>query len=155
MKFLFTFFILSIINVVFSTTRQLITANGNKYAASIVSGGYYAFYNIVLIYTVSDFPLWQKCVISFICNVVGVFLVKWIEELSRKDKLWKFELTVPTQYKNEIDQAISIPHSFIELSDKHTLFNFYCENKQQSEWIKEVAKQYNAKFFVSENKDLI
>ena len=51
MNFLITFIVLSIINVMFSTVRSIITLNGNKLTASFVSGGYFAFYNIMMIYT--------------------------------------------------------------------------------------------------------
>ena len=93
-NFLITFVVLSIINVVFSTVRTIVTINGGKLSASLLSGGYFAFYNIMMIYTVADFPMWQKCLITFICNVIGVFVVKWGEEKARKDKLWKIEATV-------------------------------------------------------------
>ena len=60
-KFLIVFIGLSLFNVIFSTVRSLLTINGGKTTASIVSGAYYAFYNIMIIYTVADFPMWQKC----------------------------------------------------------------------------------------------
>ena len=94
-ELLITFIILSIINVIFSTVRSIVTIKGNKVTASFISGGYFAFYNIMLLYTVADFPMWQKCIITFVCNVIGVFIVKFIEEKSRKDKLWKVEATIP------------------------------------------------------------
>ena len=39
--FLILFFVLSIVNVVFSTIKTIITINGNKYVASVLSGAYY------------------------------------------------------------------------------------------------------------------
>src|SRR5574344_1890194 len=93
-KFLIVFVGLSIVNVVFSTIRSIVTINGNKIVASLISGGYFAFYNIMMIYTVADFPMWQKCVITFVCNVFGVAIVKLIEAKMQKDKLWKVEATI-------------------------------------------------------------
>lgn len=123
--------------------------------ASIVSALYYGYYNIVLIYTVADFPLWQKVVVTAGCNLVGVFIVKYGEEKARKDKLWKVELTVPTEYKNAVDFDLrTVPHSYIELSDKHTLFNFYCATQADSAKVKVIANQYEAKYFVAESKNL-
>ena len=95
MKFLITFIILSVINVIFSTIRAITTITSSKTVASLISGGYFAFYNIMIIYTVADFPMWEKCVITFCCNVIGVWFVKWLQERMRKDKLWKVEVTVP------------------------------------------------------------
>lgn len=154
-KILILFILLSVINVIFSTIKSIITIKGNAISASLISALYYGFYNIVLIYTVADFPLWQKVVITFVCNLVGVFIVKYVETKARKDKLWKIELTVPTKYKDAIDFDLeTIPHSYIVISDKHTLFNFYCATQKESTMVKAIAIQYEAKFFVTESKIL-
>ena len=155
MNLLLIFVALSIVNVVFSTIKSIVTIKSGPWVASIVSALYYGYYNIVLIYTVADFPLWQKVVVTAGCNLVGVFIVKYGEEKARKDKLWKVELTVPTEYKNAVDFDLrTIPHSYIELSDKHTLFNFYCATQADSAKVKAIANQYEAKYFVAESKNL-
>lgn len=155
MNLLLIFIVLSIINVIFSTIKSIVTIKSDPWVASIVSALYYGYYNIVLIYTVADFPLWQKVVVTAGCNLVGVFIVKYGEERARKDKLWKVELTVPTEYKNAVDFDLrTVPHSYIELSDKHTLFNFYCATQADSAKVKAIANQYEAKYFVAESKNL-
>ena len=155
MNLLLIFVALSIVNVVFSTIKSIVTIKSGPWVASIVSALYYGYYNIVLIYTVADFPLWQKVVVTAGCNLVGVFIVKYGEEKARKDKLWKVELTVPTEYKNAVDFDLrTVPHSYIELSDKHTLFNFYCATQAYSAKVKAIANQYEAKYFVAESKNL-
>ena len=155
-EFLMVFVGLSIVNVVFSTIRSIVTINGNKIVASLISGGYFAFYNIMMIYTVADFPMWQKCVITFVCNVVGVFLVKWGEEKARKDKLWKVEATVkPTEVEaiKRFCESFNLPFSYIDI-DKYVIFNFYCATQKESTLIKDVLNNHNAKYFVSESKTL-
>lgn len=153
MNFLVIFTLLTVVNVIASTIKTILTVNGGKFIASLSSAMYYGYYNIVLIYTVADFPLWQKVVITTVCNLIGVYLVKWMEEKSRKDKLWKVEMTIPTTFIEELD-AIKIPHSYIQLSDKHTLFNFYCATQKESKEVKEMCNRYNAKYFVAESKIL-
>ena len=155
-EFLMVFVGLSIVNVVFSTIRSIVTINGNKIVASLISGGYFAFYNIMMIYTVADFPMWQKCVITFVCNVVGVFLVKWGEEKARKDKLWKVEATVkPTEVEaiKRFCESFNLPFSYIDI-DKYVMFNFYCATQKESALIKDVLNNHKAKYFVSESKTL-
>lgn len=155
MNFLITFIILSIINVIFSTVRSITTIKSGKMLASLISGGYFAFYNVMLVYTVADFPMWQKCIITFFCNVLGVWIVKFLEEKMQKDKLWKVEATVPTKYLTTIDVELhDIPHSYIELSDKHTLFNFYCATQTDSAKVKQIIDKYGAKYFAAESKTL-
>ena len=153
MKLIIIFVVLSIINVVFSTIRSIVTIKGGKATASLISGGYFAFYNIMLLYTVADFPMWQKCVITFVCNVVGVWLVKFFEEKARKDKLWKIEATFNIEDLEEIDNSTGISHSYIKVGH-HVIFNFYAENQRQSAIVKDIIKKYNGKYFVSESKVL-
>lgn len=156
MELLFTFIALSIVNVIFSTVRTLVTVNGGKGTASLLSGGYFAFYNIMLIYTVADFPMWQKCVITFICNVVGVFVVKWVEEKSRKDKMWKVELTANPKVTQKLIIDLKehgIPFNYIPI-EKYTIFNLYCATQKESAYAKEICEKYGVKYFVSETKAL-
>ena len=158
MNFLLTFIILSIVNVVFSTVRSLVLTYGGKFSASLLSGGYFAFYNVMMVYTVSDFPMWQKCIITFVCNVIGVYLVKWVEEKSRKDKLWKVEATVHPAEAYEINEYFKnksnkIPFSYIDI-EKYIIFNFYCATQEESAIVKQILDQHGAKYFASESKTL-
>jgi len=156
MSFFLVFVILSIINVVFSTIRSLTTIKSGKIVASLVSGGYFAFYNVMLIYTVMDFPMWEKCVITFFCNVIGVFIVKLIEEKMRKDKLWEVRVTIPVEYAAAVDFDLKdIPHNYFVVSDNHAVFNFYCETQKDTKKVTDICSQYKGKFFASECARLV
>ena len=127
-KFLLVFIGLSLFNVIFSTVRSLLTINGGKTTASLVSGAYYAFYNVMLIYTVADFPMWQKCVITFVCNVIGVFVVKWVEEKSRKDKLWLVKMTIPTANNENAQHLLkqaNISFNYVDISKYFIFLHFH------------------------------
>ena len=155
-EFLIVFIILSIINVVFSTVRSIVTINGGKWTAALMSGGYFAFYNVMMLWTVADFPMWQKCVITFVCNVVGVYVVKWAEEKARKDKLWKVEATVNPIHLDKLKNIFEkngIPFSYIDVN-KYVIFNLYCATQKDSQFVKSVLDHHNAKYFVSESKTL-
>lgn len=157
MTFLITFITLSIINVVFSTIRSITTIKSGKTIASLISGGYFAFYNIMLIYTVANFPMWQKCLITFVCNVAGVWIVKFIEEKMRKDRLWKVETSILNNKKDSVEimlKTAKIPFNYIEGVGKYTIFNIFCSTQAQSIAVKEILKAYNAKYFVTESKVL-
>lgn len=156
MNFLITFIVLSIVNVVFSTVRSITTIKSGKTVASLISGGYFAFYNIMLIYTVAEFPMWQKCVITFVCNVVGVWIVKAVEEKMAKEKLWKIEMTIEPEYKDKLVKALTaleIPFNYIDV-EKWFIFNIYTETREQSAFVKKIADECKAKYFVSETKAL-
>ena len=157
MTFLLTFTLLSIVNVVFSTVRSLVVNNGNKVWASLLSGAYFAFYNIMMQYTVADFPMLEKCAITFICNVVGVFVVKWGEEKARKDKLWEVRGTLTTPINcvavcKDLDEA-NIPYNYIDVN-KYIIFNCYCATQADSAKVKKILNDWEMKYFVSESKTL-
>lgn len=159
MKILIIFVGLSIINVIFSTVRSILTIKGNKTIASLMNGGYFAFYNIMLIYTVADFPMWQKCLITFVCNVVGVYIVKLIEQKMRKDKLWKIEATLKNQNLGNNDDCIielkesQIPFNYIDI-DRYLIVNCFCATQKESIKAKQILDKYQAKYFVTESKIL-
>lgn len=157
MQLIIVFSILTVINVIFSTIKSIVTISGGKFVASIVSALYYGYYNIVIIYTVADFPLWQKISVTFVVNLVGVWLVKWGEERSRKDKLWKVEATIPND--NTAQEAIcklkeqDIPLNYIDI-EKYVIVNCYCSTKEQSAAVKTILSNYGVKYFVNESKTL-
>lgn len=155
MNLLFIFIGLSIINVIFSTIKSITTIKSSPLVASLISAIYYGYYNVVLIYTVSDFPLWQKVLITALCNFVGVFIVKWIEAKRRKDRLWEVRATIPAEYTDTLHEALSlIPHNYIAGVGKYTIFNIYCTTQKESSAVKATLDLYHAKYFVSESKEL-
>lgn len=150
-KLLLIFIGLSIINVIFSTARSILTIKGGKTIASLISGGYFAYYNIVLIYTVADFPMWQKCLITFACNVIGVWVVKFIEEKMRKDKLWLVKVTIPKSNLEDIKtELLDIPFTYFDL-EKYYVLDCFCEKQKDTQKVLELCKKYNGKAFATEN----
>lgn len=157
-KLLFIFITLNIVNVILQTVRSLCTVKCGKVVASIVNAIAYGLYTVVIIYTVCDLPLFTKAMVVAICNLVGVFIVKLIEEKSRKDKLWKVELTVKKAKTDALEillEQAKIPYNSINTNDNvYTVFNIYCATQNQSVAVREIAKTFNAKYFVTESKTL-
>ena len=86
-----------------------------------------------------------------------MWLVKWGDERSRKDKLWKVEATLPNN--NTAKEAISklkekdIPLNYIDI-EKYVIVNCYCSTKEQSTVVKTILSNYGVKYFVNESKTL-
>lgn len=156
-KMLIIFTVLTIANVIMSTIKSIATIKADKWIASFISALYYGYYNVVLIYTVADFPLWQKIFVTFICNLIGVFIVKLAEEKARKDKLWKIEATIPKEegWETVIGcfKDAGIPVNYVDIQ-KYILINCYCATQKQSAGAKIILDSWNAKYFVAESKNL-
>lgn len=157
MKLLITFIILNICNVILQTVKSICTVKCGKTVAAIVNAVAYGLYTVVIVFTNADLPLMQKVLVVALSNLIGVYVVKWFEEKKRKEMLWKVEFTVlgknTSAVANLLDLA-HIPHNYIENVGKYTIFNTYCATQKQSESVKEIIKEYNAKYFVSETKEL-
>lgn len=157
MKLLIIFIILNIANVIIQTIKSICTIKCGKGVAAIVNAVAFGLYTIVTVYMMCDLDLWLKATIVALCNLVGVFIVKLIEEKTRKDKLWKIETTVLQGYKKDICTLLvkaEIPFNYIEGIGKYTVFNIFCSTQEQSRAVKEILKPYKAKYFVSESKNL-
>ena len=158
MNLLALFIILNIVNVVVQTAKSIITIKSGKVVASIVNAVAYGLYTVVLIYMTCDLPLFTKALVVALCNLVGVFIVKLIEEKMEKEKLWRVSLTILKEDFETFENVIiekDIPYLVMETkSNKYKVMEAFCYNKEQSRMVRDTAKAHGAKFFVTENKGL-
>ena len=152
---LLTFIILNILNVIIQTVKSIATVKCGKTAAAIINAVAYGLYTVVTVYMMCELELWLKALIVALANLVGVYVVKLFEEKARKDKLWKVEATIPAKYTNAVHLDLKdVPHSYIEGVGNYTIFNFFCAAQKDSAKVKAIINQYEAKYFVSESKNL-
>lgn len=157
MKLLVLFIVMNIINVVTQTIKSIATIKCGKTAAALVNAVAYGLYTYIIVLTNCDLPLLAKCFIVAGANFVGVWVVKFIEEKARKDKLWKVEATVDYKDWENLNYNLTnhfLPHNYVMLGKKWVVFNIYCANQTQSAWAKKILDEHNAKYFVSEGRSL-
>ena len=156
--FLAVFILLNVLNVVIQTIKSIATIKCGACAAAGINALAYGLYTVVVVYMNADgLGLLWKAIIIGLTNLFGVYVVKVIEEKSRKDKLWKVEATVYRGWTTMLHQALvqaDIPHNYLENVGKYTLFNVYCETQADSINAKEILDKYEAKYFVAESKSL-
>ena len=155
-QLLTTFIILNIINVVMQTIKSIATVKCGKGIAALVNAITFALYTVVTIYTMCDLPMLWKAIIVGLCNLIGVYVVKYFEEKARKDKLWKVEVTLRPKHSLKVAEMLDkleIPYNWVDI-EKYVLFNIYCATQKESTMVKEIVNKYNAKYFVSESKTL-
>ena len=156
MELLIIFIVLNIANVIIQTVKSIATVKCGKAVAAIVNAVAYGLYTIVTVYLMCELDLYLKAGIVALCNLVGVYVVKLIEEKARKDKLWKVEMTLPPEHAEKVHtmlQLVNIPHNYIDI-EKYVLFNCYCATQAESARVKTIANDFEAKYFVSESKTL-
>ena len=156
MELLITFIALNIVNVILQTVKSIATVKYGKGMAAIINAVAFGLYTIVTVYTMCDLPLMLKAGIVAVCNLVGVWVVKWLEEKARKDKLWKVEVTIPSEQAEQMIEDCKFygfTYNYVDI-EKYFLFNFYCPTQQDSLNVKKLLQSYDAKYFVTESKTL-
>jgi uncharacterized protein YebE (UPF0316 family) len=152
------FTIATVINITLSTIRSLCTIKGGKWLSATTNAICYGFYPLVVMLTAKDtVHILVNMLITAVANFVCVWLIKFCEEKATKDKLWKIEVTVPTEVEGILHSDLSmesIPHNYISNVGKYSIFNIYCETQTESQKAKDLLNHYEAKYFVSESKIL-
>lgn len=151
------FIIFNILNVIIQTVKSIATVKCGKVVAAIVNALAYGLYTYIVILTMCELSTITKAVIVALCNLVGVYVVKLIEEKARKDKLWKVEATIDKCYRDDLIHGLTnsdIPFNYIDNIGRYTIFNVFCATQEQSLKVKKYLDLYKAKYFVSESKTL-
>jgi uncharacterized protein YebE (UPF0316 family) len=158
MKVLLIFIVLNIVNVIIQTTKSIATIKCGKTVSAVVNAIAYGLYTIVIVYTMCDLPLYLKAVIVGVCNLVGVYIVKYLEEKKRKTKIWKIEVAIPCIYEQECNEFLknaNISYNmFATNKDNYDIFNIYSYTEKESKAVKTLVERYGAKYFVTESKAL-
>lgn len=151
------FIICTAINVILSTIKSIATIKGGKFMAALMNALTYGFYSwVIILTTIDNLSTVDKMLITAACNFIGVYLVKFIEEKTRKEQLWKIEATVPFEEMHSLtneskEQKLIFNYTPI---GKYTIFNFYSYSRRESEEVAELLQRHNAKYFVSEAKTM-
>lgn len=156
MNLLVTFVIFNVLNVIIQTVKSIATIKCNKWVASLVNAIAYGLYTYIVVLTVCELSLWVKVLVVALANLVGVFVVKLIEEKSRKDKLWKIEMAIPLMKADLAETSLTyspISYNFNKLG-KWVVFNCYCETQADTKICVDIAKQFGGKISAYESKNL-
>ena len=159
--FLLVFIVLNVVNVIIQTIKSIATVSWGKWGASIANAIAYSLYTVVVIFMNADgLGIMWKAIIIGLANLVGVYVVKVVEEKKRKIKLWKVEATIHSQgIEPSNDDCIielkenNISFNYID-AQKYIILNCYCETQEESAKVKTILNKYKAKYFVSETKNL-
>lgn len=155
MKILILFAVATAINVILSTVKSLLTIKAGKTVAALANAITYGFYTWVIILTnVDGIDLWAKMGITALCNFIGVFIVKLIEEKARKDKMWLVKMTIPNKHAEQAKNLLTefnISFTYYDLT-KYFVFDTFCETQKETSKVMNVCSICGGKAFATENK---
>ena len=150
------FALMTVINVTLSTIRSLCTIKGGKWLSATTNAICYGFYPLIVMLTAKGtVTILVNMTITAVANFVCVWLIKFVEEKARKDKLWKVEVAVPKIHYKSLDFDLrTVPHNYTKVGE-YVMFNFYCNTQADTKKVIEISKQYNGKLSAYESKPLI
>lgn len=145
------FFILQLINVVLSTIRSIFTIKGSKHTSAIMNAVSYTFYSAVVKLVTSQ-DMFVVVSVTFITNIIGVYLANFILEKFKKDKLWRITCTVGEINATNILSRLSeknIQKTYYQCDNK-VIIDIYSYSQGESVLIKEILKDYKVKYCIME-----
>lgn len=151
------FFICSLVNVMLSTMKTILTVKASRHTASFINAVTYGFYTIV-VKQLTSVDLTIAVIVTIIANVVGVELSMILLDKFKKDCLWKISITTKDETLIQKLEQFSIQYTInpVEYKGK-TYFSIdaFSENQKDSNIIKNILDEYNVKYNITEiNKKL-
>ena len=155
MNAILIFVIATIVNVTLSTIRSLCTIKGGKWISAISNAVCYGFYPLIVMLTAKGtVDIIINMIITAVANFVCVWIIKFIEEKARKDKLWLIKITVPQENAEKAKFWLKnwqLSYSYVDIK-KYVVFDVYCDTQKDTELAIKVCKECNGKMFATENK---
>ena len=90
------FFTMQFINVILSTMKTILTVKANKHVAMLINTVTYTFYSGV-VKLLTEQSMVVVLAVTFLTNVLGVYIAMFILEKARKDVLWKISTVLHRQ----------------------------------------------------------
>ena len=146
------FFICSLINVMLSTLKTILTVKASKGVATIINAITYGFYAIV-VKQLASLDLITTVTVTIITNIIGVYVSMWLLERTKKDCLWKISVTTKDNTLVEKLEKFSISYVMNPVQyKKQTYYNIdvFSENQKDSSIIKNILKEYKVKYNITE-----
>lgn len=154
-KMLILFFLCSLVNVMLSTMKSILTVRSTKLVATLINAITYSFYTIVLKQLVG-FDFQTTAIVTFFTNMIGVYTSMWILEKTKKDHLWKISVT--TERFGVVDELEKhgIQHYWNEVKYKDKdliVIDIFSYSSKESEKIKECLNGFKIKYNITEIKN--
>lgn len=146
------FFICSLINVMLSTLKTILTVKASKGVATIINAITYGFYAIV-VKQLASLDLITTVTVTIITNIIGVYVSMWLLERTKKDCLWKISVTTKDSTLVEKLEKFSISYIMNPVQyKKQTYYNIdvFSENQKDSSIIENILKEYKVKYNITE-----
>ena len=146
------FTVCSLVNVILSTMKTILTVRSTKIVASVINAVTYGFYAIV-VKQLASLDLTVTVIVTIATNLIGVYLSMWIMDKMKKDCLWKISVTTKDKSIIKKIENFDIEYTMSPIQYKKETYysiEIFSKNQKDSTIIKNILNEYKVKYNVTE-----
>ena len=146
------FTVCSLVNVILSTMKTILTVRSTKVVASVINAVTYGFYAIV-VKQLASLDLTITVIVTIATNLIGVYLSMWIMDKIKKDCLWKISVTTKDKSIVKKIENFDIEYTLSPIQYKKETYysiEIFSKNQKDSTIIKNILNEYKVKYNVTE-----
>ena len=146
------FTVCSLVNVILSTMKTILTVRSTKIVASVINAVTYGFYAIV-VKQLASLDLTVTVIVTIATNLIGVYLSMWIMDKMKKDCLWKISVTTKDKNLAKKIENFDIEYTMSPIQYKKETYysiEIFSKNQKDSSIIKNILNEYKVKYNVTE-----
>lgn len=145
---LWIFIVIQLVNVIISTIKSIVTVNGSRMSASAINAISYTFGAVITkLLTQQSFEV--AIVVTFITNMVGVWVGKYIMEKREPERLWTVHATVRSKEKTALEEMLlkrGIQFVLLPAENDRYLYTIFARSKAESSLLKEILANFDVKY---------
>ena len=146
------FTVCSLVNVILSTMKTILTVRSTKIVASVINAVTYGFYAIV-VKQLASLDLTVTVIVTIATNLIGVYLSMWLMDKMKKDCLWKISVTTKDKSIAKKIENFDIEYTMSPIQYKKETYysiEIFSKNQKDSSIIKNILNEYKVKYNVTE-----
>ena len=146
------FTVCSLVNVILSTMKTILTVRSTKIVASVINAVTYGFYAIV-VKQLASLDLTVTVIVTIATNLIGVYLSMWLMDKMKKDCLWKISVTTKDKSIVKKIENFDIEYTMSPIQYKKEIYysiEIFSKNQKDSTIIKNILNEYKVKYNVTE-----
>ena len=146
------FTVCSLVNVILSTMKTILTVRSTKIVASVINAVTYGFYAIV-VKQLASLDLTVTVIVTIATNLIGVYLSMWLMDKMKKDCLWKISVTTKDKSIVKKIENFDIEYTMSPIQYKKETYysiEIFSKNQKDSTIIKNILNEYKVKYNVTE-----
>ena len=146
------FTVCSLVNVILSTMKTILTVRSTKIVASVINAVTYGFYAIV-VKQLASLDLTVTVIVTIATNLIGVYLSMWLMDKMKKDCLWKISITTKDKSIVKKIENFDIEYTMSPIQYKKEIYysiEIFSKNQKDSTIIKNILNEYKVKYNVTE-----